>query len=207
MGLETILDEIRASGEAQIEELEEETRTQVNAILAEARMEAQQLEEDHLASASFPANAERARILHRAHLDSLRLVGGVREDLVETAIARVRERLAAFRAEPDASEVLGRLTEEALAQLDMGGAGDALLLADPRDMLWLKGFLENAKLDLPVSYELGCWGGLIAKSEDGRVVVTNTLESRLERATFFLRRYLAAFFEEEESDIRDLVYA
>jgi len=45
---------------------------------------------------------------------------------------------------------------------------------------------------------LDCWGGLVAKSEDGRIVVINTLEERLERATPFLRRYLAAFFENEQ---------
>ena len=207
MSLQVILDKIRASGEAQIQEIERATQAQVNAILAQGRMEAQQIQEDCTASSGFPANAERARILHRARLDSLRLVGEVREDLVEIAIARAREHLAAFRADPYYPEALGRLTAEALAQLDIGGAGDALLLADPRDMTWLKGILEHTELELPVSYELSCWGGLIAKSEDGRVVVTDTLESRLERATAFLRRHLAALFEEEESDVRDLIHA
>jgi vacuolar-type H+-ATPase subunit E/Vma4 len=68
----------------------------------------------------------------------------------------------------------------------------------------LKNILDDLKLDLPVSYELNCWGGLIAKSGDGRVVVINTFESRLERATAFLRRYLAALFEEEQSEAKQV---
>jgi vacuolar-type H+-ATPase subunit E/Vma4 len=61
-------------------------------------------------------------------------------------------------------------------------------------------------LELPVSCELNCWGGLTAKSEDGRVVVINTLESRLERATAFLRRHLAALFEEEQSNVKAVIH-
>jgi vacuolar-type H+-ATPase subunit E/Vma4 len=57
--------------------------------------------------------------------------------------------------------------------------------------------LTDLGLTLPINYNLDCWGGLIAQSEDGRVVVINTLETRLERAIPYLRRYLAALYEEE----------
>jgi V/A-type H+-transporting ATPase subunit E len=206
MGLQDILEKIRESGNTQVQEIEKSTQSQVNEILAQARMEARQIEEDSRAIASAPAIAERARILHRARLESLRIVGGVREDLVDTAITRTRERLASLPADPSYPEVLRALTEEALNKLDSGETGKAQLLADPRDKALLKNILDNLKLDLPVSYELSCWGGLIAKSEDGRVVVINTLESRLERATAFLRRHLAALFEEEHSTVKDLVH-
>ncbi len=200
MGLQAILDQIRASGEAQVREIEQGAQSQANGILAQARAEARQVEEDACADASAPAVAERARILHRSRLESLRVVGDVREELVDTAIARARERLASLRAHPSYPSALRALTEEALAELASGG--QAQLLADPRDRSLLKNILDDLKLDLPVSYELNCWGGLIAKSEDGRVVVINTFESRLERATAFLRRYLAALFEEEQSEVK-----
>ena len=73
--------------------------------------------------------------------------------------------------------------------------------ADPADRALLEGLLRTLELDLPVSHPLHCWGGLVAKSENGRIVVINTLEARFERAVPHLRRYLAAFFEEEWSDI------
>ena len=206
MSLQDILEKIRESGNTQVQEIEKSTQSQVNEILAQARMEARQIEEDSRAIASAPAIAERARILHRARLESLRIVGGVREDLVDTAITRTRERLAFLPADPSYPEVLRALTEEALNKLDSGETGKAQLLADPRDKALLKNILDNLKLDLPVSYELSCWSGLIAKSEDGRVVVINTFESRLERATAFLRRHLAALFDEEHSIVKDLVH-
>ena len=79
--------------------------------------------------------------------------------------------------------------------------GMTCLEASPDDRVLLEGLLHSLELYLPVSHPLNCWGGLVAKSEDGRIVVINTLEARLERAVPYLRRYLAAFFEGERSDI------
>ncbi|MEW6402495.1 MAG: V-type ATP synthase subunit E family protein [Chloroflexota bacterium] len=206
MSLQAILEEIRASGDTQVHEIEKSTQSQVKEILAQARMEASQIEEDSRATASAPAIAERARILHRARLESLRIVGDVREDLVDTAIARARECLASIRGDSSYETVMRALTREALSELTSGGAGNAELLADPRDRTLLERIIADLRLNLPVSYELNCWGGLIAKSEDGRVVVINTFESRLERAASFLRRHLAAMFEEEQSMVKGLVH-
>jgi len=195
MSLQAILEKILASGELQVAEIEKNAQIQVDGILAQAQMEAGQINEDISRDVSTPAIAERARILHRARLESLRVVGDVREDLVDTAINRTRERLASFRTNPAYSMVLRLFIREALAELASGGKQNVQLLADRRDKTLMEEILDDLKLDLPVSYELGCWGGLIARSEDGRVVVTNTLESRLEHATSFLRSHLAALFE------------
>ena len=206
MGLQSILEQIRAAGDAQIQEIEKNAQAQVNSISTQAQMEARQIEEEACASASALSIVERARILHRARLESLRIAGNVRENLVDTAIVRARERLTSLRADPAYPEVLRTLTEEALAEL-ASADGKIRLLADPRDRMLLKNILNHLKLDLPVSYELNRWGGLIAKSEDGRVVVINTFESRLDRATAFLRRALAALFEAEqlETDREDFL--
>jgi len=53
-------------------------------------------------------------------------------------------------------------------------------------------------LNLPMVTELNVWGGLIVKSEGAKVVVINTLEARLNSATSYLRRFLAALFENQE---------
>jgi vacuolar-type H+-ATPase subunit E/Vma4 len=206
MGLEAILEQIRSLGDAQILEIERNAQSQVSEIMARARMDARQIEEDSTESASAPAAPERARILHRARLEALGIVGDVREELVDTAIHRTRERLMSIRRDPSYLVVLRTLTEEALTELASGGTGMGGLYADPRDETLLQEILTELRLDLPVRYELNCWGGLIAKSEDGRVVVINTFESRLEHATPFLRRHLAAWFEEGQPVMKDFVH-
>jgi len=202
MSLQPILEKVRAVGDAQVQEIEKNAQHQASEILAQARMEAEQIEEDASANTSMPAVAERARIMHRARLDALHIVGSVRENLVDTAIARTREQLASFRSDPTYPMVLHTLTEEALTQLTLSeGDGKPQLLADPRDEDLMEKILKDLNPNIPVRYELNCWGGLIAQSEDGRVVVINTLEARLEQAAPFLRSHLAASFEEQEFEV------
>jgi len=201
MSLQAILDAVRTSGHAQLRDLEVNADTQVREILANAGAEAQKAREEACARASAPAGRERARILHRAHLEGLRILGNVREDLVNAALDQTRGRLANARNEYSYPLVLRSLVEEALAELDGSAEQDRgiQLRADPRDQALLSRILSDMGLVFQVQYVLNCWGGLTAQSEDGQVVVVNTLEARLERAIPYLRRFLAAGYEDEQN--------
>lgn len=201
MSLEAILATIRASGEEQIEEIEQQAREQASAVLAGARREAEKARHDARSRAVMPAYRERARIIHRARLARLRTMGDAREAAINAALEKVRRCLAQLRADPGYPAILLRLTKEALSELQ-GSLEDitrARLEVDPRDEEVMARIVRELDLSASVTYRLDCWGGLIARSEDGRIVVINTLESRLERAMPFLRRYLAALFEEGEN--------
>jgi vacuolar-type H+-ATPase subunit E/Vma4 len=205
MGLQSILEKIRAVGDAQVKEIERNAQSESNGILAQARMEAEQAEEDACADTSLPAIAERARILHKARLDALHIIGSIREELVNTAIERTRAHLASLRSDSTYRMVLQTLTVEALAQLALSERdGKPQLLADPRDKTLMEKILKELNRSIPIRYELNCWGGVTVQSEDGRVVVINTLESRLKQAAPFLRRHLAAFFEEDQFEIEQV---
>jgi vacuolar-type H+-ATPase subunit E/Vma4 len=197
MGLEAILDAIHASGEAQVREIEVTAQARVDEILAGARAETKRLHEEARAAAAAPAAVERARLLHGARFEALQVVGGAREELVDAALCDTRRRLGTIRSEPVYRGVLHQLAVEALVALSgsLEEAGQARLEADPADKALLEEILGELGLDLSIDFVLDCQGGLIAKSEDGRVVVINTLEARLERATSRLRCDLAALFE------------
>lgn len=195
MSLQAILNEIRTVGNAQIQEVEEDARAQACAILAEAQVEFHRIEDEACAAASAPATAERARLLHAAHLESLQITGGVRDALADEALAQARERLATIHADLCYPQVLRTLTDEALAGLAQ--AGKAQISANLRDRALLENILDLLNLDISVTYDLNCWGGLVASSEDGRVTAINTFEARLERAMPFLRNHLAAWFEQD----------
>lgn len=198
MSLEAILAAIRASGQRQVDENEQRAQDQAKAILADAREEAEVLRREARERAVMPAYRERARIIHRARMERLREAGDAREAAIDTALERASQCLAGLRADPGYPAILRRLTEEALSELQgsLEDVSRARLEADPRDEALLQRILCELDLKLCVDYRLNCWGGLIARSVDGRVVVINTLESRLERAMPALRRCLAALFEE-----------
>jgi len=199
VGLSAILTSIRTLGDSRVEEIKQHAQAQADELLAVARLEAQEIEKQAYLTAVMPAHKERARIIHHARLDAMRFVGNLREQLVDAAMDQTCDRLGNIRKDTVYPTVLGRLTKEALAELQssLGDIHNASLDADPRDQALLESILFDCGIELKVNYSLSCWGGMIAKSDDGRVVVINTLEARLERATPYLRPYLAALFEKE----------
>lgn len=201
MSLHAILEAVHLSGERQVKEIEKQALDQVNKLLEEVRLKAQQIEEAVCAKEIMPAYKERAQIIHQARLESLRIIGNEREALVDEALDRARGSLSGLRSDPIYPMVLCILTAETLNELE-GTFEDikkSLLEADPRDRELLENILDDMGLYLSVEYRLKCWGGLIAKSSDGRVIIINTLEARFNRATPFLRRYLAALFENQQA--------
>jgi vacuolar-type H+-ATPase subunit E/Vma4 len=203
MALLAILEAIRAEGDAQVREIESRALTQCSEILAGARPESEQIKAEARAKAIAPAYKARARIIQKARLEALQIIGNAREELVDTALNQIHGRLASIRTDTAYPIVLRKLLQEALIELEGSSIeiGNVKLEADPRDQIMLKDILQDLKLDLSVRYTLDCWGGVIAKSEDGCIVVINTLDARLERATPYLRRYLAALFESEGDDV------
>jgi V/A-type H+-transporting ATPase subunit E len=199
MSLSAIVEAILVSGEAQVQEIEAQCRMTVHGILAEARLEAEQAQADACASALAPAARERSRLLQRARLEALRSIGSAREALVEAALDRVHGRLAALRSSPGYAAILARLAVEARDELaaTLGEGSVACFEVSRRDREILERSQKTLFPEIPVTVGLDGWGGVTAKSQDGRVVVINTLESRLERATPTLRHMLALMFEDE----------
>jgi V/A-type H+-transporting ATPase subunit E len=211
MSLHAILEVIRSSGEAKTREIEKRAYAQAREILVNARLEADAIKAQVCAATLEPGIGERARILHRARLEGLQILGNVREGLVDSAFKQTHERLAGLRSQPTYPDVLRRLLVEALSELQSSQYEDkksangpaCCLEADARDRAILENLLDELNLEFPVEYRLECWGGLIAKSFDDRVVVINTLEARLERAASYLRFTLASLFEDAQPEIRE----
>ncbi len=197
MGLQAILDGITSAGEARLHEIEARTCQTSDEILAKARLEAEQIQAEVCASVAAPALRERARIIHKAHLTAIQIIGEARDELVNTALQRTRTSLERLRMDPIYPVLLQKLTLEALSEIESSVSGDlpARLEADPRDRLLLEGTLKKVGVNLPVDYKQECCGGLIARSGDQRVIAYNTLEARYNRAIPYLRRFLAALFE------------
>lgn len=201
MSLQGILDAIHTSGEKQAREIEAGAQAQAQQVLERVRVEAERLREKSRLSASAPASEERLRILHQAKLEVLQVVNDAREELIDEVLRQARARLAGIRGDPGYPALLRRLTEEALAELRGSLKENAAiqLEADARDRASLQSILIELDSEPVIGYGLDCWGGVVCKSEDGRVVVVNTLEGRLDCAVPYLRRHLGTLFEDGRS--------
>ena len=110
--------------------------------------------------------ADQARIIHRARLEAMQIVGHAEQQVVEGALERVRLRCAELRAAPDYRDLMRHLLGEALAALQgsLREGERAHLYADPRDRALLEDLLRDIRLDASVRYELESWGGVRATS-------------------------------------------
>lgn len=130
---------------------------------------------DVLASLPAPAQAAASEpAAARRLLDELGLSRVLSPDELEAASARLLELLA------DASAP-ARLREELLRYLGRDRAA-LVLHVDPRDEALARELVEKRGLRAAVVADIETAGGLVATSADERVVVTNTVEARLERA-------------------------
>jgi vacuolar-type H+-ATPase subunit E/Vma4 len=197
MSLDSILLAIEQDSTEQVHQIEMLAQEKINLLRKEAQAQAEQVRGQAFQESVRPAYRERARLLHQAHLDALQVLDDARRQLLEAALREARGQLAEARASPDYPKMLRFLVEQALqalrSSLEVGE--NPCLLADPRDKALLESLLSSMDDPPDVEYSLDCWGGVVAKSQDGRVVVENPLEVRLERAWPELSSALAGSIE------------
>jgi vacuolar-type H+-ATPase subunit E/Vma4 len=205
MSLQGIIEAVKASGEVRVQQIDAKVRSESEAIMADAQERANKLLEETRKSTTMPAIGDKARLLHQARLEASGILNQARQDLVNVALDEVAERLANARTDPAYPEILSRLIEETLTELwpSLHEGEIASLLADPRDRKLVDSILPKLEREVLVRYDITCWGGVIAESNDGRVVVTGTLEGRFNRSKPFLRQYLAKIIEEPEHDVAE----
>jgi vacuolar-type H+-ATPase subunit E/Vma4 len=199
VSLEAILAAIGAAGDDAVARARSDLDGQLRQIEAEAEISARTHYGAACRAAQLPVGRECARLQHRARLDSLRLLGQARQELIDAALDEIRQRLMVVRQSGEYAALLRRLIKEALAALGAKevAANPPCIIADARDETLVRGYLRGndgtARATLESSLE--CWGGVIVRSGDGQITVDNRLETRLERAMPVLQRELAAAFE------------
>jgi vacuolar-type H+-ATPase subunit E/Vma4 len=147
------------------------------------------------------AKREETRVMLEARSQVLKIVGEANQTLIEETLIRTREQLVNLRPASNYPSVLRHLTVEALDKLYPCLEDDerVCLRANNHDQELLEPFLGDRYPGMLVNYDLNCWGGIIAQSGDGCIVVINTLEERFERSKPHLQRHLAVWFEGDKN--------
>lgn len=197
MGLEGILGVIERDCAARHGEIETRCSAEIDDFLAGAREKADRVRRAACEEIAGPAERDRLGQLHAARLDALQMVEAARSEILELVLARIREGLAGARRSPGYQDLLERLLEQALAELagSLEPGEAARLSADPDDLDLVEGYLRSVDPRPAVDYDRKCLGGVRAMSPDGRILVDNTLETRLERAWPSLRAAVVRFLE------------
>jgi vacuolar-type H+-ATPase subunit E/Vma4 len=183
MSLENLVDEIRARGQAELEQVVSARDRELAKIASERDAAIASLREASARSTDSEVARDRAQRLAAAHLSSRRILYEAREELLTEGLGGAREALLGLVEGLDYPSILKRMIASATARLGKGvrisgRAEDAGVLS----RLAGKAFDETERPIL---------GGVVAETPDGRRRLDLSLDELLRQRADAVRGLLA----------------
>ena len=178
MAYENLLKSVEESAQEKERELLAQAQKQAEEIRSAAKRQAGEIQTRAIHEAEISAAIERnkQRYLAKGAIKERALKS--REKIFSAAFETAGQHLGRLREDKSYPAIFRRLLEETIAAM---GATPFVLHVDKRDLALCKKTLGELKIPSDVVADLECTGGLLAGSPDGRISISNTFESRLER--------------------------
>ncbi|RPI40810.1 MAG: hypothetical protein EHM53_00470 [Methanoregulaceae archaeon] len=194
MAYEDLLKSVEESAREKEIELRKNQAASVDVIKTRAKKQAGEIRQAHINDATRALTTERNKLLYLTKAENKEQVIRVRETAFERAFSEAEVRLKDLRSDPDYPAVFEKLLKEALHAL-----GDAafVLHVDQRDTVLCKKILSLLHLSPEIRPDLVTEGGMVASLPDNSVVISNTAESRMQRAKELKRKEVHAILTME----------
>lgn len=187
MALDDMLRTIEEEGEKRRQEILKRAGDEAKEIVKRAKEEAEAIKSEYIRRADSALQGEKARILGDAKLFVKKQVIQAKEKHIEEAFAEIAGEFEAMRTSEEYAKYFRRLLKETVANAE----GKLIVSVDKRDEKVASEAISEMSLDCELRTDLTCLGGLRATTLDGRITLTNTFDSRLERAKQFLKPEVA----------------
>lgn len=175
--METTADEKKA-------ELIARAEKQAADLKADATASADEIRARYRAETAKAVESERNRLLYSVKNGLVKDLSGLRRELFDRAFDMAGKELESIRNSAGYPVCYRELIGEAIGELDMR---DVVLHIDSRDSELCARALSELGVGCEVVQDLVCAGGLNASTKDGKVVIYNTIEARLEQAKNHLK--------------------
>lgn len=197
MDLDQILKQIKAETEQEVQKILAEGQEQVDALLQKARDEVEGSRQRILNDGKYRQQREMAIIMRQGVMESLRLQAEAHQKLIDAAMQEASEKLDKLYSMEGYAVILEKFAGEALAELSPSllPGQKAILRFDPKDKRVPLPKFEIEGHVCECVYDLKTKGGCIAQSEDGKVVVNNTIEARIKNGLPKLRQQMWQLYE------------
>jgi vacuolar-type H+-ATPase subunit E/Vma4 len=187
VALDDMLKALAEDGKQQQSDILETARIQARDIIKSAEAQAGGIKTAHVDKMNKLIADEKTKMLAEAKSAVEFEVSRTKDDVIEDLFDDAHERLRAVRSSKDYPMIFRNLVEEALSQAQ----GALVIHVDPRDRKLAEEVLAEAKADYKLESDLTSQGGVEITAENGRITISNTLESRADRARRFLKSEVA----------------
>ena len=193
MALDEMLEALEQEGNLDIEKIKTQAREHENQILKEAEEEAAKIRAANQKKVEDRVRIERSKILNRASFQVKKEVIRSKEAMMNDVFNSVMERIKALRKDGGYEPVFKSLATETLSGIN----GKAIVSVDPADEQLARKILDGIGREYVLKTDIKTLGGLSAHSEDGRIILNNTIDSRIAKAKQLLKTdVLKALFGE-----------
>jgi vacuolar-type H+-ATPase subunit E/Vma4 len=162
-----------------LKSVEESARKRERELIEKAREQADDIRRSLIAEAEKAAAIEKNKLMYGVDAENKSHMISVREELFSSAFAEAKLRLSSLRNRPEYPAIFTALTVDAVGAL---GGGTFQVQVDRRDEELCRKTLAALDLHAKIIPDLDSAGGLVVSLTDRTVIISNTVESRLERA-------------------------
>ncbi|MGZ8891933.1 MAG: V-type ATP synthase subunit E [Halobacteriota archaeon] len=176
------------------------TKERINGIMKQAHQDAEEIKrtaeekaetikKSYLDNAEKSFESERNKLIYNAKSEIKMDVIKAKDEVIQSAFVDAKKSLDALRDHESYKGRFKSMIQEAMHEL---GGEKARLHIDMRDENLCKQILDELNENSEIVVDLTSAGGLNVSTRDEKVVVFNTIESRLDRAKEFLGRQIFA---------------
>jgi V/A-type H+-transporting ATPase subunit E len=170
--------------EDKIRAIKEKATGDAEDIKAEAKKKDEMIKKRYLNAVRKTVESERSKSLGKVNEDIRMQLTRAKDDVFQHAFTEAQKILQSVRGQANYENIFKTLLEEAVTELE----GEEILLhIDKKDENLCKKLLFELKLNCGIVTDITCAGGLNVSTKDGRFIIFNTVDSRIERAKVLLK--------------------
>ncbi len=193
MALEDMLKTLESEGKKEQQSIIEEAKKRGKAIIEKSKEEAKHLKQEEVDKALYSLSGEKARLINEARLQVKKEVVSAKEEGIKELYTKVEKELAKLRKSKKYSQIMEKMISEAI----IGTNSHFEIQVNDRDIKLTEKILSNLGTKATIKGGLESLGGVVVVTDEGRVVIHNTLESRLEKAKQYIKADLMRMVYEE----------
>jgi V/A-type H+-transporting ATPase subunit E len=184
MPFEQLIESVELCAEDKVRVIKEKASQDAENIITEAKGKDEIIKKKYLDAVKKTADKERRKSIAKMNeINHMQLIRA-KDDVYKHAFAEAQKTLISVRSQANYENILRKLLKETILELE----GEEILLhIDKQDESLCKKLLKELKLNHEIVTDITSIGGLNASTRDGKFIVFNTIESRLETAKVQLK--------------------
>ena len=183
MALDEMLAALEQEGEENIEKLIAQAEASKNQIIKNADEEAARIRENSKREIEDRVRMEKSKIIGKANFYVKKEVIKAKETIMNSVFDEIAKRISNLRENRSYEGIFERLAAESLANIK----GKPVISVDKADKELARKVFDRMELNYELNSNIKCIGGLKMESEDGRIILNNTIDSRMAKAKQMLK--------------------